>query len=91
MGRSVFSGPPKPGDDDICGQCRQPRHMHCEFVEVTLPPGCKCEELEGWSTFPVIPAICTCYVGDGEDFCETCEHEKQCHQVAAPKIPTQVC
>lgn len=80
MSRSIFAGPPKPGEDDICASCLRPRHEHCIFVDIELPTGCKCEEIGGWSDLKNIPPVCDKYKGDPEELCDTCEHEFICHK-----------
>lgn len=78
MSRSVFSGPPVPGEDDLCACCWRPRHEHCVFTEIKKPEGCLCDPQDGWAT-AIIPPVCDKFTGDPDEYCEKCEHEFKCH------------
>jgi len=51
-------------------------------MEIVYPPkriaGCVCD-VRTWG-MEDIPLVCNQYVGDGICSCETCKHDKECHQ-----------
>lgn len=60
---------------DICRQCGNVHPNH-DFFPVMKPTGCVCD-LNTWKPEP--RDVCAEYQGDGASYCETCEHDKQCH------------
>lgn len=65
--------------NETCAVCFRPHSEHCVFTPIKLPEGCKCEDPWDWGNPANIPAVCKQYNGDPKEFCETCEHEYQCH------------
>lgn len=67
----------------VCRHCGLPRDEHCEFEDLLIPKGCVCD-VGTWLPSDISP-ICQNYVGDGEQYCENCEHEANCHTDALVK------
>lgn len=63
-------------NDPECRHCGHRESEHCTFEAVSRPDGCVCDA-STWGE--VIPPICDAYVGDGKQYCGTCEHNKECH------------
>lgn len=55
-----------------CPHCGQPY----EDGKPTMPPGCVCPPGE-WDG--EVSPVCAQYVGDGDQACRTCEHDRACH------------
>lgn len=64
---------------DICVQCGRPEGEHHDFIGVVKPIECICDPLE-WNDPTDVPDICTKYIGNGMTSCDTCEHDKECHE-----------
>lgn len=61
----------------LCSICGKTKEEHHEFREVKRPEGCVCDT-ETWADD--ISPICDKYEGNGKTYCETCEHDKECHK-----------
>ncbi len=62
-----------------CIHCGQIESDHCQgFEAVAKPKECVCDE--GTWGKDTIPAVCAEYKGDGNTYCATCEHDKECHK-----------
>ncbi len=62
-----------------CADCHQPECTHHAFVPI-IPTGfCNCIASDWY--LGAIPPVCDMYFGDGEEYCERCEHNKECHQL----------
>ena len=70
---------------DICKVCGKSEKEHHDFEPWEIPEGCICDPRD-WRN-GTVPAICECFVGDpeGEEFCERCEHDVQCHRASGRK------
>ena len=62
----------------VCKYCGLPPEEHHVFECVDTPEGCKCDT-GTWSFTDEITPICAEYKGDGDMYCETCEHDRECH------------
>ncbi len=64
---------------NICEVCGKGEEEHHDFIPYLIPEGCVCDPRD-WKGG--VPPICDCFVGDedGEEFCEKCEHDVQCHK-----------
>ena len=63
---------------ETCSICGRPESEHHEFKAGKKPNTCVCDP-GTWLDPANIPAVCKKYKGDGEENCETCEHDKKCH------------
>lgn len=61
-----------------CKHCGLPPEDHHVFECIDMPKDCKCDT-ETWSFAAEIIPICSEYDGDGDQYCGTCEHDKECH------------
>ena len=48
------------------------------MFEQKMPDGCQCDP-GGWGE---VTPICAQYVGNGHQYCRTCEHDYACHTQA---------
>ena len=69
----------------ICGVAEDEHHAP-EWIEV--PDGCVCDPLT-WDN-NVIPPPCNEYNGNGTTYCETCEHDRECHTANAAYTSKQI-
>ena len=65
-----------------CKHCGLTEADHCTFEAYVIPDGCKCDP-EDWGE--IIPPICSSFTADPDqpDRCQSCEHEKTCHEVSS--------
>lgn len=69
----------------VCKYCGQPESEHCIFEPKLLPDGCMCDS-NTWSSDPsTIPEPCANYIGDGQEYCQTCQHDLACHKQEGKK------
>lgn len=84
---------------DTCALCRMHKFHHSgpkkdghSFVplERLRPRGCKCDDLSSWSS--AIPPVCTAFKPnpDDSDFCDSCEHDRDCHSAEAISAANQL-
>jgi len=64
---------------NVCIICGLPEEDHHVFTPVEIPEGCVCD-IGTWGDLNDIPPICDKFMGDKDDFCERCEHDKACHK-----------
>ena len=62
----------------VCKHCGKTEEEHCIMFEQKMPDGCQCDP-GGWVG---VTPICAQYVGDGKQYCRTCEHDQACHAEA---------
>lgn len=66
-----------------CINCGRREDEHCEeFMPPNIPSGCICDT-RSWGDPASIPDVCFLFVGDKDNYCHTCEHDRECH--AEPK------
>lgn len=65
----------------ICGELES-NHHEPDWITITMPEGCVCD-FRTWDykrkSFKTSPA-CAEYMGNGEENCKKCEHDKECHK-----------
>ena len=72
---------PKCGQDHCrqCASCGDYECGHHKFVPVVRMTGKCCCESSEWIDPANIPAACGKFAGDVGSYCETCEHDYECH------------
>jgi hypothetical protein len=64
----------------ICKHCGLEENDHCVFEQIEVPDNCKCDSRTWDPTLNTITKICDSYIGNGEQYCRTCGHDKACHE-----------
>lgn len=59
----------------VCG-CSKAAHLDHLFEPKLMPDGCVCAPGTWGNT---VEPICDQYKGDGNRYCENCQHDKACH------------
>jgi hypothetical protein len=62
----------------VCKHCGLPEEDHHDY-EPSMPDGCVCDPNE-WGDN--VPAPCAEYLGDGQQHCKRCDHDRACHMPA---------
>lgn len=63
----------------ICGKTEEDHHQP-EWVE--FPDRCRCDPMT-WlcaGKRTVVLPVCDSYDGNGTEYCQTCCHDKECHE-----------
>ena len=63
----------------LCRYCGKTEDEHCFTFVPVMPDGCQCD-YGSWRGAANIRPACAQYVGNGEQYCATCEHDKACHK-----------
>lgn len=64
---------------NACRHCGLPEEEHHTYEpRKAAPPGCKCDD-GTWGDL-ILP-VCGEYIGNGRQYCRTCEHDAECHEV----------
>lgn len=70
-----------------CVHCGLQENEHHRFEAIAVPAGCVCDS-GTWGNPLKIPPACSKYTGDGDCYCDVCEHNKECH-AAKPEEPSK--
>lgn len=63
----------------ICVHCGLSEDEHCRFEAVVRPsPECCCDVKE-WGNPQKIPPVCSEWIGENDENCNVCEHDRECH------------
>ena len=66
----------------VCKHCGLPEEDHHDY-EPSMPDGCVCDPNE-WGDN--VPAPCAEYLGDGQQHCNRCDHDRACHMPANVEV-----
>lgn len=62
----------------VCACCGKTEDEHHTFIPVKRPPGCRCSVTD-WRDNQHIPPVCESYKSATGGYCDTCEHDANCH------------
>lgn len=64
----------------VCAHCGEERDDHCHFEPIMVPKSCVCDPTE-WGDSESVPDVCSTYILGKDGRCDSCEHDKECHEV----------